>query len=179
MEPHTFWVDARACARETPAGRVRSELFETAQLPLGVPCTSAPPSGSAPTANDDFHHLRASLLAHQHHRWRDAEIPARPATGGAESTQTMGKVAAEMCSVTGASMPAELLRQTSVIHRFPTHAAHTGSIISSSLTAAFHCSPTNHDLLPRGTNRTISSHLLAQLAAPALPFWPSLARHEP
>ena len=40
----------------------------------------------------------------------------------------MGKVAAEMCSVTGASMPAELLRQTSVIHRFPTHAARTARI---------------------------------------------------
>ena len=51
--------------------------------------------------------------------------------------------------------------------------------LSSSLTAALQSSPTNHDLLPRGTNRTISSHLLAQLAAPALPFWPSLARHEP
>ena len=42
----------------------------------------------------------------------------------------MGKVAAEMCSVTGASMPAELLRQTTVIHHFPTHAARTGAYLA-------------------------------------------------
>ena len=52
----------------------------------------------------------------------ERSFPARPGTGGAESTQATGRVAAEMCSVTGTSMPAELLRQTTVIHHFPTHA---------------------------------------------------------
>ena len=125
---------------------------------------SRPPHSRAPAA---------SVKDHQQ------LLPAQPGTGGTGSTRATGKVAAELRVVKRTSMLAGLMRPAACNHRFPTHAAHTGSIISSSLTAAFHCSPTNHDLLPRGTNRTISSHLLAQLAAPALPFWPSLARHEP
>ena len=76
-----------------------------------------------------FARIRA-VVENQQHRSTSAAFQraARPGTGGTESTQTMGKVAAEMCSVTGASMAAELLRQTSVIHRFPTHAARTARI---------------------------------------------------
>ena len=40
----------------------------------------------------------------------------------------MGKVAAEMCTATGASPPAELPRQTAAIHHFQTHAARTQRI---------------------------------------------------
>ena len=93
------------------------------------PCTG-------PDPQELILHLRASLLAHQHHRWRDAEIPARPATGGAESTQTMGKAAADMCSVTGTTMAAELLRSTTAIHHFATHAARTQRIWLKTLSNA-------------------------------------------
>ena len=57
----------------------------------------------------------------------ERSFPAQPGTGGTESTQTTGRVAAEMCSVT-ATMPAELLRPTTVIHHFHAHAARTGAI---------------------------------------------------
>ena len=40
----------------------------------------------------------------------------------------MGKVAAEMCTVMGASTPAELPRPTAAIHHFQTHAARTQRI---------------------------------------------------
>ena len=40
----------------------------------------------------------------------------------------MGRVAAKMYTVTGTSMPAEMLRPTTVIHHFPTHAARTGAV---------------------------------------------------
>ena len=41
----------------------------------------------------------------------------------------MGKAAAEMRSVTGASMPAELLRPTTAIHHFATHAARSAAYL--------------------------------------------------
>ena len=55
----------------------------------------------------------------------ERSFPARPGTGGTESTQAMGKVAAEMCTVTGTSMTDELLRPITVNHHFATHAART------------------------------------------------------
>ena len=58
----------------------------------------------------------------------ERSFPARPGTGGTESTQTMGKVAAEMCTVTGTTMPAERLRPATVIHHFPRHAAPPGAV---------------------------------------------------
>ena len=64
------------------------------------------------------------------------QIPARHGTGGAESTQAMGKAAAEMCSVTGTTMAAELLRSTTAIHHFATHAARTQRIWLKTLSNA-------------------------------------------
>ena len=58
----------------------------------------------------------------------ERSIPARPATGGTESTQAMGKVVAEMCTVAKTSISAELLRTITVIHHFATHAARTQRI---------------------------------------------------
>ena len=58
----------------------------------------------------------------------ERSLPARPATGGTESTQAMGKVVAEMCTVAKTSISAELLRTITVIHHFATHAARTQRI---------------------------------------------------
>ena len=49
-----------------------------------------------------------------------AQIPARPGTGGTESTPATGKVAAELCGVTRTSMPAELLGPAASNHSFLT-----------------------------------------------------------
>ena len=122
----TFWVDARNASRPCGVNCSRPHSFRSAchahqPLPLHRP---------RPVRIDSF--TCAPVFAHQHHRWRDAEIPARPATGGAESTQTMGKVAAEMCTATGTSTPAELLRPATVIHHFATQAARTPYVRSVS-----------------------------------------------
>ena len=58
----------------------------------------------------------------------ERSFPARPGTGSTETTQGMGRAAAKMYTVTGTSIPAELLRPTSAIHHFPTHAARTGAV---------------------------------------------------
>ena len=55
----------------------------------------------------------------------ERSLPARPATGGTESTRATGKVAAELRAMTRTNMPAELLRPVTSNHPFLTHAART------------------------------------------------------
>ena len=95
-------------------------------------CCHCPPSPAASRSSWQCFAQLTSSFRENPRRFREPaasvderSIPARPGTGGTESTQTMGKVAAEMCSVTRASMPAELPRPTAAIHHFQTHAART------------------------------------------------------
>ena len=78
-----------------PAGKTPTENFRS-----GPPRSRAP----APSVNE-------------------RSLPARPATGGTESTPVTGKVAAELRAVTSTSMPAQLLRPATSNHPFITHAA--------------------------------------------------------
>ena len=134
------------------------------------------PLGPAGKAYRSFSIKAAPLSSTSSIGQRSQLLPAQPGTGGTESTRATGKVAAELRVVKRTSMLAGLMRPAACNHRFPTHAAHTGSIISSSLTAAFHCSPTNHDLLPRGTNLYKSHHFVPSTRTTSRPCPPFLAK---
>ena len=54
-----------------------------------------------------------------------ARTPQQRGTDDTASAQTMGEVVAEMSSMRGSHMPAELPRQTAPNHRFATQAART------------------------------------------------------
>ena len=59
----------------------------------------------------------------------ERSFPARPGTGGTESTPVTGKVAAEVRTVTRTSMPAQLLRPATSNHPFVTHAARIAACV--------------------------------------------------
>ena len=131
VEPHPRF----GLTRETPAGRAAEFSLRPAAFCQRLLCASRTPRTCCHRQTMHFPQERARSREPASSLTR-TQIPARHGTGGAESTQAMGKAAAEMCSVTGTTMAAELLRSTTAIHHFATHAAHTQRIWLKTLSNA-------------------------------------------
>ena len=112
--------------RETPARCANQLSLRPAALCRRLLCASRPRRTCPIGKRGGFPQERARSREPAAASSR-AQIPARPGTGGTETTQAMGRVAAEMCTATGASTPAELPRQTAAIHHFQTHAARSAA----------------------------------------------------